>query len=159
MIQPPDYFDGRRQTSRDIRAFFRKYIDNLKNRLFISSVYFISYRYLCISNQVIYWKYEFLKMAIFFIAFFAMLVLMFLIEFAENMRVHNIFTSTKDFKILLKFAGIRDKTVISVIYFETDYNKCTVRNHNEHKPKSFKCFLQTMLKNKFCQQNSPKTLP
>ena len=24
--------------------------------------------------------------------------------------------------ILLKFAGIRDKTVIVVIYFETDYN-------------------------------------
>ena len=38
------------------------------------------------------------------------------------MHVHNIFTSPKDFKILLKFAGIREKTVIGVIYFETDYN-------------------------------------
>ena len=41
------------------------------------------------------------------------------------MRVHNIFTSTKDFKILLKFTGIRDKTVIGVIYFEADYRLST----------------------------------
>ena len=41
------------------------------------------------------------------------------------MRVHNIFASTKYFKILLKFTGIRDKTVIGVIYFETAYRLST----------------------------------
>ena len=57
MIQPPDYFDGRRQTCRDIRAFFREYVDNFGKTDYLF-FYFISYTYICISNQVIYWKYE-----------------------------------------------------------------------------------------------------
>ena len=57
--------------------FFAKMLIILKNILFISSVYFISYTCICISNQVIYWKYDFSKMTNFFIAFFAMLALIF----------------------------------------------------------------------------------
>ena len=55
-------------------------------------------------------------------AFFALLYSLFSIKFSEKMGMHDIFNSTKDYKISSKFAGMRDETVIGVIYFETDYN-------------------------------------
>ena len=41
MIRPPDYFGGRRQTFRDIRAFFREYVDNFEKQI----IYFVSLFY------------------------------------------------------------------------------------------------------------------
>ena len=46
----------------------------------------------------------------------------FSINFLGMMRVHDIFNSAKDYRISSKFAGMRDETVIGVIYFETDYS-------------------------------------
>ena len=56
------------------------------------------------------------------IAIFAMLYLVFF-NFLQKMGVHDIFNSTKDYKISSKFAGFRDETVIGVVYFETDYSE------------------------------------